>query len=184
MFTLLKYSTEPVCLYEINTSQLCFHPDLVIYFFLVASSFTTRKSMQYLKDGNLCRRHNLTSVTNVYEAAPIALFSENLLSELPEKHFKFPFIFIGKWTMAFLTGQSWNILKSWSWYPGGSPEQGFRCCFTDKLNQSKVSSNSVAQARKMSTLINAITELEAHLPWRISWFFRNLRAGFWRLNLL
>ena len=66
--------------------------------------------MQNLKDGSLCRRHNLIS-----EAARISLFwvPHNGLSELPEKHFKFPFIFIGKWTMAFLTGQSWNVLKSW-----------------------------------------------------------------------
>ena len=35
--------------------------------------------------------------------------------------------------MAFLTGQSWCILKSW--YTDGDPEQGFRCCFTDRLNQ-------------------------------------------------
>ena len=44
--------------------------------------------------------------------------------------------------MAFLLGQSWRVLKSW--YTGGGPEQGFRCCFADGLNQSLVS--SVAQA--------------------------------------
>ena len=61
-------------------------------FFLVASSFTTHKLMQYLKDGNLCRRHNLTSVSNVWEAASISLFwVPNGLSELPEKVFQISF---------------------------------------------------------------------------------------------
>ena len=44
--------------------------------------------------------------------------------------------------MSFLTGQSWRLLKSW--YAGEDPEQGFRRCFADGLNQSLVS--SVAQA--------------------------------------
>ena len=38
--------------------------------------------------------------------------------------FEFPFILIGKLTMALLKGQSWCILKSW--YTGGDPEQGLR----------------------------------------------------------
>ena len=42
----------------------------------------------------------------------------------------------------FLTGQSWRVLKSR--YTSGDPEQGFRHCFADELNQSLVS--SVAQA--------------------------------------
>ena len=44
--------------------------------------------------------------------------------------------------MAFLTGQSWHILKSW--YTGAGPEQEFRCCFADGLNQSSVSSVALA----------------------------------------
>ena len=44
--------------------------------------------------------------------------------------------------MAFLTGQSWRVLISP--YTGEGPEQGFRLCFADGLNQSLVS--SVAQA--------------------------------------
>ena len=44
--------------------------------------------------------------------------------------------------MAFLTDQSWCVLKSW--YAGEGPEQGFRLCFAEGLNQSLVS--SVAQA--------------------------------------
>ena len=42
---------------------------------------------------------------------------EEKKSELLEMYFQFPFILIGKSTMAFLTGQSWRILKSW--YTGG-----------------------------------------------------------------
>ena len=38
----------------------------------------------------------------------------------------------------FLTGQSWRILKSG--YTAGSPEQGFRRCFADGVNQSLISS--------------------------------------------
>ena len=35
--------------------------------------------------------------------------------------------------MAFLTGQSWRLLKSW--YTGGRPDHGFRRCLADALNQ-------------------------------------------------
>ena len=44
--------------------------------------------------------------------------------------------------MAFLTDQSWHILKSW--YTGGGLEQGFRRCFANGLNNSLDS--SAAQA--------------------------------------
>ena len=50
--------------------------------------------------------------------------------------FRVSFMLIGKLTMAFLTSQSWWVLKSW--YTVGGPEQGFWCCFTDGLNQSLV----------------------------------------------
>ena len=46
-------------------------------------------------------------------------------------------------SMAFLTDQLWRILNFW--YTAGDPEQGFRRCFTDEINQSLVS--SVVQAR-------------------------------------
>ena len=66
----------------------------------------------------LCRRRNLTTVSNVCEAAPISLFwAPDALNELPEVRFEFPFILIGKSTIAFWTGQSWRVLKSW--YTGG-----------------------------------------------------------------
>ena len=38
--------------------------------------------------------------------------------------------------MAFLTGQSWRVLKSW--YTGRDPEQGFWRFFSDELNRSLV----------------------------------------------
>ena len=46
-------------------------------------------------------------------------------------------------SMAFLTDQSWHILKFW--YTAGDPEQGLWHCFADGIYQSLVS--SVAQAR-------------------------------------
>ena len=57
--------------------------------------------------------------------------------------FKFPSNLIGKSTMAFLTGQSWRVLESW--YTGGDPEQGFRRCFADGLNQSQPSISSFSE---------------------------------------
>ena len=46
-----------------------------------------------------------------------------------EVRFEFPFILIGKSTVALLTGQSRRVLKSW--FAGGGLEQGFRRCFAD-----------------------------------------------------
>ena len=62
----------------------------------------------------------------------------------PEMRFEFPFILIGKLTIAFFKQVSHGaVIKSW--YTGGGPEQGFWHCFADGLDQSLVS--SVAQAR-------------------------------------
>ena len=73
---------------------------------------------------SLRRRRNVTSVSNVCEAAPRSLFwAPNGHGELPEVRFEFPFVWIGKSTMAFLKGQSWRVLKPW--YTGGGPDQGF-----------------------------------------------------------
>ena len=70
---------------------------------------------------------------------PITVFlAPNGFNDLPEMHFEFLFILIGKSTMAFLTGQSRRVLKSW--FTGGDPDQRFRRCFVDGLNQSLVSS--------------------------------------------
>ena len=67
-----------------------------------------------------CHRRSLTSVSNVCEAAPISLFwAASRLNELLEMYFQFPFILIGKSTMAFLTGQSCCILKCWYTGIGG-----------------------------------------------------------------
>ena len=62
----------------------------------------------------LRRRRNVTMVNNVCEATPRSLFwALKGLNEFPEVCFEFPFILIGKSTMAFLTGQSLQLLKSW-----------------------------------------------------------------------
>ena len=50
---------------------------------------------------SLRRRRHLTSISNVCS------------NELPQVGCEVPFILIGKKTMAFLTDQSWRILKSW-----------------------------------------------------------------------
>ena len=73
---------------------------------------------------SLRRRRNLTSFSNVCEAVPRSLFwTANGLNELPEERFEFPSILIGKLAMAFLTGQSWRVLKSW--YTGGAQNKDF-----------------------------------------------------------
>ena len=77
------------------------------------------------------RRH-LTPFSKVCKAAPISLFWANRLNELPKVRFKFPFNLIGKLIMAFLTGQSWCVLKSWY---TRCPKQEFRRCFADGLHQ-------------------------------------------------
>ena len=56
--------------------------------------------------GSLRRRRNLTSVSNVCEAAPLSLFcAPSKLNELPEMHFVFSFNLTVKSTMAFFTRQ-------------------------------------------------------------------------------
>ena len=81
----------------------------------------------FVADGTLPQL--VTSATK----ADILVESPNGLNELPERHFEFPFILIGKSTMAILTSQSWCILKSWN--AGGGPGQRFWRCFADGLNQ-------------------------------------------------
>ena len=96
--------------------------------------------MQILRSvHSLGRRCDSTLVINVCEAATRSVFcTPNRLNESQEKRFEFPFILIGKSTMTFLTGQSWHVLKSL--YTAGGPEQRFRRCFADGLDQSLVSS--------------------------------------------
>ena len=57
-------------------------------------------------------------------------------NELTEVRFDFPFNLIGKLTMAFLTGQSWHVLKSW--YTGGGPEKDFGAGAQTELTRSLV----------------------------------------------
>ena len=64
-------------------------------------------------------RSNLIPISNICEAVPKSLFrAPNRLNELPQMSFEFPFILIGKSTMAFLIQQSRHVLKSW--YTGGA----------------------------------------------------------------
>ena len=82
------------------------------------------ETFKYCSMFSLRRRRNLTPVSNVCEAAPISLFSApNGLNNLPEMRFRFPFNLIGESTMAFLTVQSWRVVKSW--YTGSGPGARF-----------------------------------------------------------
>ena len=58
--------------------------------------------------------------------------------------FRISFTLMGKSTMEFWTSESWSVLKSQ--HTGRVPEQGFRRCYEDGLNQSLVS--SAAQATR------------------------------------
>ena len=83
------------------------------------------------------------------------------MDEFPLVRFKFPFILIGKSTVAFLKGQSWHILKSW--YTRAGPEQGFRLCFVDERNQSLVLPVAQAYHRTMhdyASIDEVLSELE------------------------
>ena len=51
------------------------------------------------------------------------MFSAPQAQRVTGNALEFPFNQIGEPTMAFLTCQSWRVLKSW--YTGGSPEQDF-----------------------------------------------------------
>ena len=87
---------------------------------------------------SLRRRRYLIPVSNVCEAASISLFwAPNGFNELPEVSLEFPFNLICISTLPFLTGQSWNVLKS-PGNTGEAPEQRFRLCSADEFNQSLV----------------------------------------------
>ena len=86
---------------------------------------------------------NLTSGSIVCEALLRSLFcTPKGLNKLPEVRFKFPFMLIGKLTMAFFNRPI--MARTEILYTGGDPAQGFWCCFADRLNQCLVS--SVVQA--------------------------------------
>ena len=69
------------------------------------------------------RRRNLRPASDVRETS--LFWAPNGLNQSWEMRFEFPFNLIGNSTMAFLTGQSWRVLKSW--YTGGGREQeGFQ----------------------------------------------------------
>ena len=68
----------------------------------VNASVTAGLNSQKVEElGSLCRRVNLSPVSNVCEAAPISSFwAPKGLNELPEMRFEFPFKLIGELTMA------------------------------------------------------------------------------------
>ena len=72
--------------------------------------------------------------------------------------FEFPFNLIDKSTMAFLTGQSWWVLKSW--YTVGVSEQGFWCCFVDVTNQGLIT--SALQATSTCTIDLTVFVISYH----------------------
>ena len=104
---------------------------------------------------------NFNLVSNICGVVPISLFwALNGLNELPEIRFVFPFNVTDKLTIYginFLTDQLWCIFKFR--YTAGDPEQGFRHCFADGINQSLVS--SVVQARiHLSIEHNGVTVIQ------------------------
>ena len=107
-------------------------------------------------------RCNLTPVHNVYKVVTINSFSApNRLNKLLEMHFKFPFNLIGKFTLggAFLTEQSWLLLKSW--YTIGGPDKGFLHCFADRLNQnfSFLCDSGYSQSLFVTIITNFVQQL-------------------------
>ena len=90
-----------------------------------------------------CRRKLTRIVTSAQQRRDPCFWVLHGLKGLPEMRFKFPSNLIGKSKMAFFTGQSWRVLESW--YTGGDPEQGFRRCFADGLNQSQPSISSFSE---------------------------------------
>ena len=69
----------------------------------VNASVTAGLNSQKVEElGSLCRRLDLSPVSDVCEAAPMSLFwAPNGLNELPEMCFEFPSKPIGELTMAF-----------------------------------------------------------------------------------
>ena len=116
---------------------------------------------------------NLTLISTVCEAAQRSLFwTPNGLNELPEVRFEFPFNLIGDHYKQnkglFLTGQSWRVLKSG--YTAGSPEQGFRRCFADGVNQSLISSARRLALSSISSLMKyegqgSLLDVMSNNPW-------------------
>ena len=74
-------------------------------------------------------------------------------------------------TKPFLTGQSWRVLKSG--YTAGSPEQGFRRCFADGVNQSLISS-----ARRLVS-----QRSRERIPYKPEFFFQALFPQLQRLRI-
>ena len=129
-----------------------------------------------------CRRRNLTPISNLYKAALISMFWDpNVVNKLLQERFEFPFILKVKSTMAFLTGQSWWVLKYW--FTSESLEQGFRRCFADGLNQSLVLSGTQARLEQDQILkkylkLNMLFHgLKVYTEWWFIWWI--LQSTIW-----
>ena len=83
---------------------------------------TTKPDMLHSK--SLCFRCNLASVSKHWHSC-ILLFAREprQTQQITGRVFKFPFILIGKLTMAFWTGKSWWVLKFRN--TGGAQNEGF-----------------------------------------------------------
>ena len=104
-------------------------------------------------------------ISTICEAVQRSLFwTPNGLNELREVRFEFPFNLIGDHDKQnkglFLTGQSWHVLKSE--YTARSPEQGFWRRFTDRVNQSLIS--SARRLKKASMVKAAVFVCESIVP--------------------
>ena len=75
--------------------------------------------------------------------------------------FQFPFILIGKSTMAFLTDQSWRVLKYG--YTAGGPEQGFRRCSVSSVAQATVNTVEGRQLERIPVSLGFRSTFESFL---------------------
>ena len=115
---------------EWNAQKQSDHANLDLLSLMIWSCVFGHLSREKLSRAHHCivasvrRRCNLTWISNFCKAAPLSLFwAPSGLKELQEEHFKFPFILIDKLITAFLTGQSWQLLKTC--YISGGPYKDF-----------------------------------------------------------
>ena len=113
-----------------------------LFFFLGYHIHWFGRSWKILKNNHFWHDRTCSRLCNVdgkYTPVPClhSMFYPNRLNKLTEMRFKFPFNLIGRLKMAFSTGQSWCVLKSWC--TGGGREQEIWCCFADGLNRKFIS---------------------------------------------
>ena len=87
-------------------------------------------------------RCNLTSVTSAKQCWNPRSGPPKGLNELPEVRFAFPFILIGKWVMAFSTGQSWPRISA-LFHRQTSPDLSFVCGTGNQYMQNNIISDKL-----------------------------------------